>query len=108
MHVLAVALGDQPATILNATHALCARYWYLKKESFSERDQEELQELAQTLWQRMGKFADFGVSLNTPKMHCAAKFGRTVELFGSVQHVTTDAYERAHKVHKAVFARYDA
>ena len=111
MHVLDIALAAEPKTIRVAAQALCAWYWHVKKVPYKESDYATLKELTGLLWPRLQKFQGFGMSfakpnLAKPKIHCAAKIDRTIRLFGSYEHVSTDAYERAHKAHKAVFSRY--
>ncbi len=106
MHVLDVALCDQPKTVVNAANALTAWYWHVKKVPFVDADYELATDLLRTVWARFAVFERFGASMATWKMHCATEITTTVKLYGSFQNVSTDAYERAHKVHKAVFLRY--
>ncbi len=106
MHVLDIALNAQPRTLRNAANALTAWYWQAKKVPLDEAELGQLQELMHMLWTALEPFKQFGATLATWKLHCATKLAETVRLYGSAEHVTTDAYERAHKAHKAVFQRY--
>ena len=107
MYILDVALSGEAPTLFKAAEALSAWYWLVKKVPLAAADLRALPRLTRDMWNRFAKFTAFGVSLRTWKMHCAAtKIKEIVDLYGSWQHVSTDAYERAHKAHKAVFHRY--
>ncbi len=105
MHVLDVVLHRQDERVRDAADALTAWYWHVKKIPYEEVDYVTLRDLTALLWERLAWFQRFGCSMATPKIHCAAKLHLVIRAYGSVEHVTTDAYERAHKVHKAVFRR---
>ncbi len=105
MQVLDIAFLGAPAIVRNAANALVAWYWQVKKVPYLPADYVLLEDLRGVLWTRLRAFEAFNVSIETPKIHCAAKFQETARCYGSCEHVTTDCYERAHKAHKAVFMR---
>lgn len=105
MCVLDVVFANEPATPRDAVNALTAWYFHIKKVPFLPSDFATLTAIRDLLWERLQPFVAMGCSLNTPKMHCCAKIAQTLHLFGSSVRVSTDAYERAHKAHKAVYQR---
>ena len=107
MQVVDVVFLDQHVTVRNAVNALVAWYAHIRKTPFMPADYIELEAIRNILWQRLLAFPQDGSwSMNTPKIHCCSKIATTLELFGTCRHTSTDAYERAHKAHKAVYARY--
>lgn len=106
MHVMDLALADQHETIVDAVSALTAWYWLIKKSPFTPDDYGMLLRIRNLLWSRLHPFHLMGCPMATPKMHCCSKMEQTMTTFGTVEHVSTDSYERAHKAHKAVSARY--
>ena len=105
MHVVDVAFVDQHETARNVINSLTAWYWHVRKCPFLPGDYAILQRLRDNLYRDLQPFAGMGCSVGTPKVHCCLKIANTMRRYGAARHVSTDAYERAHKAHKAVYQR---
>ena len=105
MHVVDIAFADQHETSRNVINSLTAWYWHLRKCPFLPGDYATLRRLRDNLYRDLQPFAGMGCSIGTPKVHGCMKMATTMRRYGAVRHVSTDAYERAHKAHKAVYQR---
>ena len=105
MHVVDIAFVDQHETARNVINSLTAWYWHVRKCPFLPGDYAILTRLRDNLYRDMQPFAGMGCSIGTPKVHGCMKLATAMRRYGAIRHVTTDAYERAHKAHKAVYQR---
>lgn len=106
MRVVDIVFIDQHETARNVVNSLTAWYQCVRKCPFLPEDYAKLELLRNDLHRDMQPFAGMGCSIATPKVHGCMKIANTMREFGAARHVSTDAYERGHKAHKAVYDRY--
>ena len=105
MNVLDIVFLDQHETVRTLVNSLTAWYWHIRKSPFLPADYATLHQMRDKLYAALQPFAGLGCSVGPPKVHGCMKIAVTMQRFGAVRHVSTDAYERAHKAHKAVYQR---
>lgn len=104
--VLDVAVADQDPVIREVVAALLAWLALICKTKFTLADEAPIAKALRRLRTAVQPFKTIGLSLDTPKMHRAEDVFRLVTQFGGTRHVSTDAYEMAHKTLKWVMRRY--
>ena len=106
MHVMDIAMCDQPPIVREAVNALTAWYWQMKRRTMSQQDDlVTLDALRDVLWSKLAAFLPFGSSYSTPKVFGCSIISEVARRYGPPDYVSTDAYERSHKALKAVFER---
>lgn len=105
--VLDVAVADQDPVIREVVAALLGWLDLVGKTRFVLADEVPIAKALRRLQRALLPFAAIGVSVNTPKMHRADDMFRVITRFGGTRHVSTDAYEMAHKTLKCVMRRCD-
>ena len=105
MHVMDIAVCDQPAIVREAVNALTAWYWHVKKKVFADEDVIQFDVLRNILWGKLTSFLPYGCSFSTPKVFGCSIIAEVARRYGPPEYVSTDAYERSHKALKAVYER---